>query len=347
MASLTQVTLTCDVCGNAKEVQTRTLGLDGQTYEADLCSKDSKALTKAAAAFVAKARRSPAAGGSGQDSHRPRARAGRPARAERAGGTGKKNSARGSGPDSAQQKAKTSRAGRAKAESAAKRPAAPDGQRKKRAAAPDAQPQKGVFVYGIFPEDIEVAEGTPGVGENPGQMRAVRSGELAALVSDVDPSGTLGSPDDLRIHQEILDACAPEMPVLALPFGTVLASEEAVAAELLAAHHDEFARALKELDGRMQFVVEGRYLDNASTTSREEDASALDQALGGHYVASVAQQPADELAAVRVSLLVDGDQEGEVERVIEDLTREWDGRIELQLLGPMAAYDFVATTEEG
>jgi hypothetical protein len=56
MATLTQVTLTCDVCGKAKDVQTRTIGLDGKTYEIDLCPKDAKGLSKAAAEYVTNAR---------------------------------------------------------------------------------------------------------------------------------------------------------------------------------------------------------------------------------------------------------------------------------------------------
>jgi Lsr2 len=57
MATLTQVTLTCDVCGKAKDVQTRTIGLDGNTYEIDLCPKDGKGLSKATAEYVSNARK--------------------------------------------------------------------------------------------------------------------------------------------------------------------------------------------------------------------------------------------------------------------------------------------------
>jgi hypothetical protein len=32
-----------------------------------------------------------------------------------------------------------------------------------------------------------------------------------------------------------------------------------------------------------------------------------------------------------------------MEQAIEDLARGWDGRIEVRLLGPMAAYDFAGT----
>ena len=42
----------------------------------------------------------------------------------------------------------------------------------------------------------------------------------------------------------------------------------------------------------------------------------------------------------------DVDEEHDVERAVEDLAREWEGRIELRLLGPMAAYDFLMTDSD-
>jgi hypothetical protein len=60
-------------------------------------------------------------------------------------------------------------------------------------------------------------------------------------------------------------------------------------------------------------------------------------------VASVVREPAHELDAVHVAFLVAVNRESEVEQVIEDLAREWEGRIDVQLLGPMAAYDFAET----
>jgi len=56
MATLTQVTLTCDVCGKAKDIETRTIGLDGDMYQIDLCPKDGKGLSQAAAGYVSSAR---------------------------------------------------------------------------------------------------------------------------------------------------------------------------------------------------------------------------------------------------------------------------------------------------
>ena len=346
MTTVTQVRLTCDVCGDTNDVKTRTFGLDGKAYKIDLCRKDGNALGKIAARYIAKARKVTAKRRRRQHGNRP------------------------------QDEARTSRSQRQNAEASSTAAARTAG----------VQQHKGIYVYGILPADIEVAAGIPGVGEHPGLLRDVRFDGLAALISEVDSSGRLGSPDDLRTHREILDATAAEVPVLPLRFGTILTSEDAVAKDLLAAHHDEFTCALDQLEGCTQFQVKGRYvkdavlgevwsqnkqaaglreaiqgedpdaarnarvelgqlLNQAVKARREEDARALSQAMERLCVASVAREPAHKLDAVDVAFLVAVDQEPEVERVIEDLAHEWEGRIDVRLLGPMAAYDFAGTAQ--
>src|SRR5262249_12353830 len=64
--------------------------------------------------------------------------------------------------------------------------------------------QTSIYVYGILPADAELTSEMPGVGHPPGQVRVVHSDGLAALVSEVDVTQPLGSPEDLRAHKEIL-----------------------------------------------------------------------------------------------------------------------------------------------
>jgi hypothetical protein len=126
---------------------------------------------------------------------------------------------------------------------------------------PDTEQQIGVYVYGIVPGDVKLNSGVYGVGDPPGEIRLVRSGDLAALVSEVDVTRALGTPEDLQAHVEILDAVITDAPVLPSRFGAVLTNDEAVAAELLDANHDEFAAALAKLEGRVEYVVRGRYAE--------------------------------------------------------------------------------------
>jgi len=215
-------------------------------------------------------------------------------------------------------------------------------------------------------------------------VRVIRSDGLAALVSEVDTSRPLGSPQDLVAHEQIVDATAAEVPVLPARFGAVMSSEEEVTEELLAANQDEFDDALEELEGRAQFVVKGRYVEQvilsevlsenrqaghladklrkvdpdasrdariklgeiingALEVKRRKDTRALGDAMEGHCVASVVREPTHELDAVHVALLVETDGESEMEQAIGDLARDWEGRIQVRLHGPMAAYDFVGS----
>jgi len=150
MATVTQVTLTCDVCGNAKDVKNWTFGLDGKAYEIDLCRKDGNALGRVTAGYIAKARKVTARPGQRQQGGRPRLRAA--------------NAASGDG----------ARASRTKASTPTAR-------------ATGVRQQKGIYVYGILPADIEVAADIPGVGEHPGQLRDVRLDGLAVATSRTWP----------------------------------------------------------------------------------------------------------------------------------------------------------------
>lgn len=245
--------------------------------------------------------------------------------------------------------------------------------------------QKAVYVYGIMPGDVELEPGTTGIGDPPGEVRVVRNGDLAALVSDVDLDKPLGRPDDLYAHEDLLDSSAAGVPVLPLRFGAVLTSDEAVAEELLGAHHDEFASALEQLEGHAEYVVRGRYdedailrevldedpragelrdqlkgadetltrelrmqlgeiISNAIDAKREADTRALGEAMADHVTASVVRPPTHDMDAAHVAFLVDLDSADALEQAVDELARDWSGRIDLRLMGPMAAYDFVGTT---
>lgn len=249
----------------------------------------------------------------------------------------------------------------------------------------DQGPQQAVYVYGILPGDVELEEGTTGVGDPPAEVRVVRNGDLAALVSDVDLNKPLGRPDDLYAHEDLLDATAAGVPVLPLRFGAVVTSDQAVVEELLDAHHDEFASALDQLEGHAEYVVKGRYVENAVLrevldedpragelrdqlkgadeaatrdlrmqlgeivsnaieAKREQDASAVSDAVADLVAASVQRSPTHEMDAVHIAFLVDLGSADALEQAVEELARDWGDRIELRLLGPMAAYDFVGTT---
>jgi hypothetical protein len=117
----------------------------------------------------------------------------------------------------------------------------------------------GWYVYGIVPADVMPNEDAHGVAD--AKLDVVQHGDTAALVSEIDISRPLGLPEDLIAHEQLLDAATAEAPVLPLRFGAVVSSREAITGELLGPHYDEFAKALRQLEGCMQYLVKGRYVE--------------------------------------------------------------------------------------
>ncbi|NKQ52837.1 GvpL/GvpF family gas vesicle protein [Amycolatopsis sp. K13G38] len=121
--------------------------------------------------------------------------------------------------------------------------------------------ETAVYIYGIVPADVETDPDAQGIGDPPAQVRTVRCDGIAALVSEIPRDQPLGRPEDLTAHAALLDAAAAETPVLPLRFGAVVTTEEAVEEELLRAHQDDFTAALNELEGRAEYVVKARYVE--------------------------------------------------------------------------------------
>ncbi|GAB1516189.1 GvpL/GvpF family gas vesicle protein [Actinophytocola sp. KF-1] len=247
-----------------------------------------------------------------------------------------------------------------------------------------AESQQGFYVYGIVPSDVETEPDARGVGDPPGEVTTIKHGDVAALVSTVATDSSLGTPEDLAAHAALLDGASAAAPVLPIKFGAVLTSEKDVAEELLAAHHDEFAAALRELEGKAEYIVRGRYrseavlkeilaenadlddlreavrdkpedatrnermalgeaITNAISAKRDADNQTVQRALDGLGFMTLVREPTHDEDAVHVACLAETEQESELEEVVERLAADWDGRVELRLLGPLAAYDFVVS----
>ncbi|MET8833788.1 GvpL/GvpF family gas vesicle protein [Micromonospora sp. NPDC004540] len=242
--------------------------------------------------------------------------------------------------------------------------------------------ENGLFLYGIVPSDVEPTPEAEGVGSPPGEVTAIRHGELAALVSEVGLEEPLGRPADLTAYERLLDGTAVVAPVLPIRFGTVVTGADAVE-DLLAAHHDRFAAALDELEDRLQYTVHGRFdeqefiagflaenraaaaladevrgrpevesreqrirlgemISQAVELRREAENRDLIDAVGRYAVADAALPPSHELDAVRVSFLVVGDEEDEFIQAVEDFAERRRDVIRMRLIGPLAPYDFVS-----
>ncbi|NYF55604.1 GvpL/GvpF family gas vesicle protein [Micromonospora purpureochromogenes] len=242
--------------------------------------------------------------------------------------------------------------------------------------------ETGLFIYGIVPSDVEPTPDAKGVGDPPGEVTAVRHGDIAALVSEVGLEEPVGRPADLTAYQELLDGTAAVAPVLPVRFGTVVTGPDAVV-DLLDAHQDRFADALDEFEGKIQYILHGRYdeqavigavlaenpaaadlaaqvrgqpedatrehrirlgeiISQAVELRREADNAELVQALSAVSVANAIRPPSGELDSVHAAFLVEADREAEFVDAAEEFAGPRRQLMRIRLLGPLAPYDFVS-----
>lgn len=92
---------------------------------------------------------------------------------------------------------------------------------------------------------------------------------------------------------------------------------------------------------RNQRIRLGELINQAISAKRDQDTDTLLRALEPCYVSSRVREATHEEDAAHVALLVELDRLNELQDAVDHLRDQWDGRVDLQVLGPMAAYDFV------
>ncbi|KAF0968296.1 GvpL/GvpF family gas vesicle protein [Gordonia sp. YY1] len=243
---------------------------------------------------------------------------------------------------------------------------------------------EGIYVYGIVPADVKTEDDAVGIDDSP--VSIISHGDIAALVSEISVDRQLGKPADLRAHAHLLDGTAKVAPVLPMRFGAVLTDVEAVKDELLTENADDFAAAMAELEGKAQFMVKARYVEDAILrevigesaqaqellgairdqpeevtrdarialgemvshaieAKREVDTRVVAEALESLTDQIRVREPTHDEDAANVAILLDTDRQEDLEAAVGTLAENWDGRVEVRLLGPLAAYDFVMTRE--
>ena len=82
--------------------------------------------------------------------------------------------------------------------------------------------------------------------------------------------------------------------------------------------------------------------------ARAVDATTAEQWLAPYAEAVASKAVEEEDGAVHVAVLVRRDRRSDFERAVDSLGDDWDSRVTLRLIGPVAPYDFLpAPAEEG
>ena len=185
-----------------------------------------------------------------------------------------------------------------------------------------------VYVYGVLPSPVEASISTPGI--EGASVKAVEQDGLVALASPLK-SEALRAGRDLRAHWRVLQEAFEQTTVLPVRFGTVMESEEAVREGLLESNSAELGAMLRDVVGRVQLGVKGRYDEELLLREIVRDSRAI--ATLRERVRRMPERSASYAEQVRLGELV----AGEVLR-----RHEQDLAVALSVLEPLA----VATRSE-
>jgi hypothetical protein len=137
-------------------------------------------------------------------------------------------------------------------------------------------------VYGIVPSSTDLPDGLTGSGG--GAVTLVRHGDLAAVISEIPATGALGTPDELRAHENVVAALAERAPMLPLRFGAVVTTAGSVRKEMLEPYYDWFSELLDHLSDCKQFNVCGHYVQDTvlrEVLAEEPEVMRLRESLRG------------------------------------------------------------------
>ena len=234
-----------------------------------------------------------------------------------------------------------------------------------------------VYVYGVLAAADAASLTTSGVMGSP--VRAVQSGDLAALVSDV-AGGALAAAREVRAHWRVLESASKQTTVLPVRFGTVMEDDDAVREQLLADGAERLTALLQELTGRVQLTVRGTYDEEALLRGvvagsgeiaalrervlrmpeaaayydriqlgeliagevqrrREADAALAQERLAPCAVA-VREEATGRDGAFHLAFLVERDRIDAFSAAVTDLTAELGDRVAIRYVGPLAPYSF-------
>ena len=234
------------------------------------------------------------------------------------------------------------------------------------------------YVYGITAASHPaLPEGLGGVGEPPMQVRVLKEGELAAVVSDA-PEGLRPKRKDLLAHQNVLAEAGAAGCVLPMRFGSVAPDDQAVTG-VLAERADHYGERLQALDGKVEYNVKATHVEEAvlhqvmadspelralAESNRKAGGGTYEQKiqLGEMVAAAVKAREAQDAALVQetleplaaatsvgpestgwlanVSFLVERDGAAGFLEAVEEL-RKGSPHLDIRVNGPLPPYSFV------
>jgi hypothetical protein len=234
----------------------------------------------------------------------------------------------------------------------------------------------GVYVYAIIQAGRSLPVDATGVGDPAAELRVIRQGRVAAVVSEAPPK-LRARRRDLLAHQDLLLRLSEQGSVLPMRFGVVASDEEAVRGQLKARESEHMA-ALEHLSDGVEVNVKALPAKDALASLLTQDMNvrrlrdevrrrpgyeaslrlgeAVSAALEGRAAEAgrrilreltpraraVVSGPEVQGCVLNASFLVDRGDSDVFRSAAERFAHTHRDRVELRLTGPLPCYSFVS-----
>jgi Gas vesicle synthesis protein GvpL/GvpF len=195
------------------------------------------------------------------------------------------------------------------------------------------------------PDDLEAHEQ---VLDSAASIAPVLPMRFGAVLTDADSVAS----EVLHDHHEEFTKALNELTGRAEYIVRGRYNEKAILGEVLA--ENEQAQALRndirskpENASRDSQMALGEIVSNAIEVKRQADTQTVVNALEGVASHVNVRPPTHEYDAIHIAVLAEMDRQPDVEQVLNQLRENWGDRVQLRLLGPLAAYDFVVAGSPG
>lgn len=196
-------------------------------------------------------------------------------------------------------------------------------------------PAGGCYVYGVVRAGAPLSLDAIGIDERHPRVYGLRSGGIAAVVSDVSLERLDPTRANVMAHERVNGAVLRDRTLIPMSFGTVCRTPDHVV-ELLRSGHDAFDEALARMDGKVELGLKV----HGVAVRPEEDVAAIVERLGTVSTASRLCATLDEGMLMNAAFLVGRGREEAFDRRVREIAArhaQW----RFRWSGPWPPYNFV------
>ena len=201
---------------------------------------------------------------------------------------------------------------------------------------PSSQP--GFYMYGVVRTGAPLQTECAGIDRRWPRIEEVRCGELSAIVSRAPREALSPTREHLLAHERVNRAVLADRTLIPMSFGMVCRSREDVV-QVLRSGRDAFDEALSQLDGKLEFGLQGyRHGEVAHGTDRA--VPEILRRLGDVSIASRLNAPFGPGMVMNAAFLVPRTGESGFDRGVREIALMYPNLM-FKRSGPWPPYNFV------